>query len=102
MEQIDINLFYPFLFITIGLFIIIGGVVIIKCKDSILFNNIFNRHVDEHIDTTGKFSIAHTEIVAGLPTIYHKEFHNLEQKAKEHDERIEKLEEKINTILNDT
>lgn len=96
MDVVEVNLFYPLLFTIIGLFIIVGGVVIVKCKDSTLFNNIFNRHVDEHIDTTDKFSKSHTEVVAGLPVIYHQEFHSLEKEVKDTNSRIIQLANEIN------
>ena len=97
MTQVTaINLFYPLIFIVITILIITIGTVIVKIKDSSLFNNIFDRHVDEHIDTTGKFSLSHTEIVSGLPTIYHKEFHNLEKEVKNTNSRIIQLATELN------
>lgn len=95
----DINLFYPLLFVVIGLFIIMASIVIIKCKDSSLFNNIFNRHVDEHIDTTDKFSKSHTEIVSGLPIIYHQELHQLETEVKNNNNRIIQLAKELNAKM---
>ena len=99
----DINLFYPLLFLLVIVAIVSISIVLIKIKDSNLFNNIFNRHVDEHIDTTSKFSKSHTEIVAGLPIVYHKEFHNLEQEVKNnHKYMIEiatELNQKMDKII---
>lgn len=99
METIEINLFYPLITLTVIIFIIIVGIVIIKIKDSSLFNNIFNRHVDEHIDTTNKFSLSHTEIVSGLPVIYHQEFHNLEKEIKNNKQYMFKINKKINILI---
>lgn len=95
-ETYQIHLFYPLLFVVIGLFIIMASIVIIKFKDSSLFNSIFNRHVDEHIDTTNKFSLSHTEVVSGLPIIYHKEFHQLEEDVKDNKFRIIQLAKELN------
>ena len=101
MTQVTtINLFYPLMFLAIIVIAVIIGIVIIKTKDSSLFNNIFNRHVDEHIDTTNKFSLSHTEIVSGLPIIYHHEIHSLERKIKDIDKKIDELAEKIIDLEN--
>jgi polyhydroxyalkanoate synthesis regulator phasin len=95
-ETYQIHLFYPCLITILVVLIVTIGIVIIKCKDSSLFNNIFNRHVDEHIDTTDKFSKSHTEIVSGLPVVYHQEFHNLEKEVKNTNSRIVQLANEIN------
>ena len=68
----DLNLFYPFLFLTIIVLIATIGLVITKTKDNGLFNNIFNKHTDEHIDTTDKLSKAHTEVVEAKFTPAHE------------------------------
>ena len=99
METVEINLFYPLLFTVIGLFIIVSGVVIFKCKDSNLFNNIFNRHVDEHIDTTDKFSKAHTEVIDHLPPVYEKELHSLEKNNKKILEMLENINGKLDILI---
>ena len=101
MTQVTtINLFYPLMFLAIIVIAVIIGIVIIKIKDSSLFNNIFNRHVDEHIDTTNKFSLSHTEIVSGLPIVYHYEIHDLECKIKNIDKKIDELIKEINILKN--
>ena len=100
MENITINLFYPMLFVVIGLLIIVSGVVLIKCKDSNLFNSIFNRHVDEHIDTTDKFSKAHTEVVERtLPPVYEKELHSLEKNNKRIFDILESINNKLDMLI---
>ena len=100
MTQITtINLFYPLISLVLIIGIVTIGIVFAKCKDSSLFNNIFNRHIDEHINTTDKFSKAHTEIIAGLPIVYQQEFHSLEFNVKANKEKIIKLENKINELL---
>ena len=104
MTMVDIlsfKCFYPILFlsitvITIAVAIIIG-IVKVKSKDNNLFGNIFNKHVDEHIDTTDKFSKAHTEmvevveVVDGIPTQYQHELHSIEETVKKETTRLDKL-----------
>lgn len=95
-EVTTINLFYPLLFITIGLFIIVGGVVIIKCKDSTLFNNIFNKHSDEHIDTTDKMCNMHDKVVTlAWDSTKEQELHRIECLIKEISFKVDALTERV-------
>ena len=82
-DIINLRLFYPMLFSTIIIISIIVGLVIVKGKDNNLFGNIFSKHTDEHIDTTGKLSKAHTEVIATLPKVYEEELHDLETDVKD-------------------
>ena len=86
-EITTINLFYPLLFLTIIVAFVIIGIVLVKAKDNSLFGNIFDKHSDEHIDTTSKFSKAHSEVIS-LPKQYEDELHALEISVKQTDERL--------------
>jgi DNA-binding transcriptional regulator GbsR (MarR family) len=99
MEQtIQIHLFYPLLFFTLVFLGTLITIVIVKCKDSTLFNNIFNKHTDEHIDTTDKLSKAHTEVVeAKWDNAHEKEMHDIEDKLRS----IEKQMQEISSMLTD-
>lgn len=98
---LSLKLFYPMLFLTIIIIAvtitIVVGLVKTKGKDNNLFGNIFNKHVDEHIDTTDKFSKAHTEmvdvveVVDGIPTQYQHELHSIEETVKKETTRLDKL-----------
>lgn len=88
-DIITLKLFYPMLFTTI---VIISVVLICAVKSGFQFKT----HVDEHIDTTDKFSKSHTEVVSGLPIVYHKEIHNLEKEVKNTNSRIIELAKEIN------
>lgn len=90
-----INLFYPLLFLTIIVAFVIIGIVLIKAKDNSLFGNIFDKHADEHIDTTDKFAKAHTEVIA-LPKQYEDELHSLEVSVRDTNQRILDLTNDIN------
>ena len=97
-DIINIRLFYPMLLATITIIAIIIGLVITKGKDNNLFGNIFNKHADEHIDTTEKFSKAHTEVIT-LPETYEKELHTLENNVKDIQDRLIATTEDINAKL---
>ena len=84
METMTINLFYPMLFTTI---VIILVVLICAVKSGFQFKT----HVDEHKDTTGKFSKAHTEVIDGLPIQYHKELHSLEVSVEDNRNKMQEI-----------
>lgn len=92
----DLNLFYPFLFLTI---IIIAGLIafiIFKCKDSTLFNNIFNKHSDEHIDTTDKMCNMHDKVVTlAWDSTKEQELHRIECLIKEISFKVDALTERV-------
>ena len=98
----SINIFWLVVFgtiVIISTFIIIGTVIIkLKSKDNSLFGNIFNNHVDEHIDTTDKFSKIHTEIIAGLPVEYQHELHSLEVDVQKNNDLINEIKKEINIL----
>lgn len=92
----DINLFYPLLFLLMIITVVTIGIVLIKNKDNNLFGNIFNRHVDEHIDTTEKFSQAHTEIVKAEFTVAHeKELHHIQEMVEEINDKLDDIIERV-------
>lgn len=102
----DINLFYPLLFLLMIAIVITIGIVLVKGKDVKIFNkssdNIKELALDNnkvHINTTDKFSKAHTEIIAGLPLEYHQELHSLEEKVKDVQSQLIELTEDINNKL---
>ena len=103
MEEVfTAKLFYPMLFTTITIVLVVLIVAIkstfTKFKDSDLFNNIFNRHVDEHIDTTDKFSKAHSEVVDGIPKQYQQELHSIEVTVREEQTKLNKLVQEVSDI----
>lgn len=96
----DLNLFYPFLFLTIIVLIATIGLVITKTKDNGLFNNIFNKHTDEHIDTTDKLSKAHTEVVEAKFTPAHeKELDYIEKKIDKIEKDIIEINDKLDAFI---
>ena len=104
METLTINLFYPLLFLLLLAIVITVGIVCIKHKDNNLFGNIFNKSSDNAkeitIDTTDKFSKAHTEVITCLPKHYEEELHYLEESVKDVQTRIIETTEDINNKLN--
>lgn len=99
MENLTINLFYPLLFLFLLSIVITTGIVIIKSKNNGLFGNIFNKHTAEHIDTTDKFSKAHTEVIEHLPPVYEKELHSLEKNNKKIIDILEGMNKKLDILL---
>lgn len=104
METLTINLFYPLLFSLIAIIVITIGIVCIKHKDNNLFGNIFNKSSDNAkeitIDTTDKFSKAHSELITCLPKHYEEELHYLEESVKDVQTRMIETTEDINNKLN--
>ena len=98
-DIVSIRFFYPMLFSTIIIIAIIIGLIIAKGKDNNLFGNNFNKHSDEHIDTTDKFSKAHTEVITRLPEEYEKELHSLEDNVKTVQDQLIATAEDINAKL---
>ena len=92
------NSFWLIIFSFLTIIAVIIGLIITKSKDNNLFGNIFSKHTDEHIDTTDKFSKAHTEVIA-LPKVYEDELHNLESDVKDIQERLIETTEDINKKL---
>lgn len=97
-QTYQIHLFYPMLFLLLLAIVITIGIVCVKNKDNNLFGNIFNKHTDEHIDTTGKLSKAHTEVLT-LPKEYEQEIHALESDVKEIKDNLLDLTKDINDKL---
>ena len=102
----EIKLFYPMLFLTIGFIAVVIGIVLIKGKDVKIFNkssdNIKELALDNnktHIDTTDKFSKAHTEVITALPQHYEDELHSLEKAVKNTDDKLIALAEDVNRKL---
>ena len=86
-DFITLRWFYPMLFLTISIITIVLictiKTVLVKFKDKDSQNFQFKAHIDEHINTTDKFSKAHTEVIEHtLPPVYEKELHSLEQNNK--------------------
>lgn len=94
--NVQIHLFYPLLFLTI---IIIAGLItfiMFKCKDSTLFNNIFNKHVDEHIDTTDKMKDMHDNVAKiAFTSVHEQEIHHIECLIKEISFKLDALTERV-------
>lgn len=97
------HLFYPMLFLTIVILGIIIALVIAKCKDGKLFQNIFYKSTDNAkeitLDTTSKMKSMHDNVVKVDFTASHeKELHLLEQNVKELNIKVDLLMEKVITI----
>ena len=94
----EYNIFWLIIFSFLTIIVITTGIVIIKSKDNNLFGNIFYKHTDEHINTTDKFSKAHSELIA-LPKQYEEELHSLEKSIKETNDRLLELTIDINNKI---
>lgn len=101
IEQVtQIHLFYPLLTLILIVLIVTIGIVVIKCKDNGLFNNIFNRHADEHEYTTDKMANMHDNIIPlKYTSIQEKELHSLETGLKELQDNVSELKEKVNELF---
>lgn len=100
MENITINLFYPCIFLTIIVLIITVGIVIVKCKDSTLVQNIFSKSNDNAkevtINTTNKMEKMHEDVVKiDFSTSHEKELHTLELMVKELNRKVDILVDKV-------
>ena len=108
-DILTIQGFYPMLFtsiiaffITIIILGIIIGLVIVKYKDSTLFQNIFTKSSDNAkdvtIDTTSKMKDMHDTVVKAEFTEAHEhEIHTIEDKLR----NIEKQMQEISAMLTD-
>lgn len=101
---ITIKLFYPMLFATIIVLGIITGLVIVKCKDSKLFQNIFTKSSDNAkeitIDTTSKMKDMHAKATTIPYTEKHeKELHNIEIRLTKVEKDIIEINEKLSYAL---
>lgn len=95
----DYNSFWLIIFTFLTIVAVIIGIVLLKGKDTFLFTNIFNKHTAEHIDTTDKFSKAHTEVIEHLPPVYEKELHALEKNNKKIMDILEDISDKLNMLI---
>ena len=99
-DILSMHWFYPMLFTTIIAIAIITGLVITKLKDSNLFNNIFNKHTDEHIDTTDKMKSMHDNVVkADFTQSHEKEIHDIETRLKKVEQDIIENNKKLDFLL---
>ena len=104
IDLISAKLFYPMLFttitiITIAIAIIIG-LVKAKTKDNGLFNNIFNRHSDEHEDITDKMKSMHDNVIhVEFSEKHEKEFHSLECNIKELQKNLKELKQQVDLLV---
>lgn len=102
LEQVtQIHLFFPLLAIVLIVLIVTIGIVKIKSKDNGLFNNIFNRHSEEHEDTTTKMEKMHDNVVHLQFGIEHEqELDSLEKSLKKLDEDVQELRETVDLLFN--
>ena len=103
IDLFTFKLFYPMLFITIGIVAIIlicsAKSVLINFKDKDSQNFQFKTHVEEHQDTTTKMKDMHNEVVKVEFTPQHeKEIHHLEVMVKEIRDDVNLLFERIALI----
>lgn len=100
METLTINLFYPLLFLAIIVLIVTVGIVIIKGKDNGLFNNIFNRHAEEHEDTTSKMAKMHDNVVhVQFGQEHEQELDSLEKGLKDLQNNVKELNHKVDLLI---
>ena len=116
-EMTTINLFYPFLFLTIIVLIVtVCGTIkflngngthkgVIENIKDIFFKSSDNAK-EVTIDTTSKMENMHDKVVDGIPIQYQREIHSIEQTVKQEQDRINKLiddvseiNEKLNILL---
>ncbi len=92
----DYNTFWLIIFASIVI-ITVGSIiatVIIKLKNK--DTDIFFKSNDNAKEITLDNNKTHTQIVSGLPVIYHQEFHNLEKEVKNTNSRIVQLATELN------
>ena len=84
-------IFASIVIITVGSII---ATVIIKLKNK--DTDIFFKSNDNAKEITLDNNKTHTQIVSGLPIVYHQELHNLEKEVKNTNSRIIELTNEIN------
>ena len=96
----DYNSFWLIIFTFLTIVAIIIGIVVIKCKDNGLFKNIFNRHSDEHEDTTDKMAKMHDNVIhVKFGEEHEKEFDALEKNVRELQKKVIEIDEKVNLLI---
>lgn len=103
METLTVNLFYPLLF-TVLIVLIVAICSVIKSRNgNMTFKDMFcvssNNAKEVTIDTTGKMRDMHSDVVDGLPIVYHKELNIIHSEIKDTNDRIEELANNINEKL---
>jgi len=96
-QTFQIHLFYPLLFLTV---IIIGGLItfyLFKNKDDNLFDSIFHKHADEHIELHNDTTTKIKEIITWTPE-KEKEIHAIETKLHEFEVMLIEINSKIDTL----
>ena len=90
------NTFWFIIFISIVIIVIsvVIAIVIIKLKNK--DTDIFFKSNDNAKEITLDNNKTHTQIVSGLPIVYHKEIHDLEKAVRENDNRIVELAKELN------
>lgn len=99
----DLNLFYPFLFLTIIVLIATIGLVITKCKDSTLFQNIFAKSSDNAkevtIDTTNKMKDMHDNVIkVDFTQSHEKELHTIETKVERMEKQLQEISDGLTEL----
>lgn len=95
-----IKLFYPMFFATIAIIavclIFTVKSILEKYKEIDSKNFLYKTHTNEHIDTTDKFSKAHTEIVTvKWDEAHEKEMHRMEIMIKEINNKVDMLVDRV-------
>ena len=80
---------------------ILGIVVVnLKTKDNGLFNNIFNRHSDEHEDTTSKMASMHDKVIPiKYTSIQEHEMHHVQCSIRELEKKVNHLDKKVDELV---
>ena len=100
IDSVQIHLFYPLLFIAIIVLIVTIGIVVVKTKDNGLFNNIFNRHSEEHEDTTSKMAQMHDNVIPlKYTSVQEKELHTIEVGLKDLKDNVDEINAKVDELI---
>ena len=100
IENVQIHLFYPLLFLSIITLIVTVGVVIAKKYNDNTFTNVFYKSSDNAKDVTIKITDSmqqmHTEVVKTEFTEQHeRELHHIEKTLQEISDNLTLLTERV-------
>lgn len=105
IDIVTIKFFYPMLFTTIGIIIVVlifaVKNVLIKFKDNDSENFRFKTHIEEHTDTTTKLSKMHDNVIhIKFGEEHELELDVLEKELKKLQENVKELNTKVDILFN--
>lgn len=100
----QVHLFYPLLFLTICLFLIISGCVIKSIFNGSYFKAIFFKSSDNAkdvtVDTTSKMQSMHDKVIPIRYDVSKElEFHSLERGLRQLTRNVHELNDKVDILL---